>query len=213
MSWTTKSYALKQQRHFFFLVCLLCFLNPDVLAGPPPTGPPPDRDFFTAHEDPDAYRDLGLNDLYHTNRVMQSIKNGRYDVAIEDLKFVLDKWPNHPRALLYLETVARVAQAPELPLPYYDKALRLYPQYAMTHAQYGKYLVEMGQWDKGVKSLKQAIEKDGKLVAAHVWLSEAYDKHGHKELARKEAEQARNLGFQGEFSPDLGQPSNGTKPK
>lgn len=166
-------------------------------------GPPPDRDFFTAGEDAERLRDLSLNDLYHTNRVVHSIKVGRYDEAIADLKFVLDKWPNHPRALLLIESVGKVTQVPTLPIPYYEKALRLYPQYAMTFAQYGKYLVEIDQWDKGVQQLKLAVEKDEKLVAAHVWLAEAYSKHGDKQSAKKEAEYARRLGFQGELPPDL----------
>jgi len=114
---------------------------------------------------------------------------------------------------LLIESLGQVTQALELPTPYYEKAIRLFPQYAMTFAQYGKYLIEIGQWDKGVENLKLAIEKDKKSVAAHVWLSQAYEKHGDKALAKKAAEQARNLGFQGEISPDLGQPSKRTKPK
>ncbi|MDX2253593.1 MAG: hypothetical protein NW202_14990 [Nitrospira sp.] len=162
-------------------------------------GPPPGRDFFTAGEDAERLRDLGLNDLYHTNRVVHSIKVGRYDEAIADLKFVLDKWPNHPRALLLIESVGKMTQVPTLPIPYYEKALQMYPQYAITYAQYGKYLVEIDQREKGIEHLKLAIEKDEKLIAAHVWLAEAYIKHGEKQLAKKEAEHARSLGFQGEL--------------
>lgn len=162
-------------------------------------GPPPGRDFFTAGEDAERLRDLGLNDLYHTNRVVHSIKVGRYDEAIGDLKFVLDKWPNHPRALLLIESVGKMTQVPTLPIPYYEKALQMYPQYAITYAQYGKYLVEIDQWEKGIEHLKLAVQKDEKLIAAHVWLAEAYSKHGERQLAKKEAEHARNLGFQGEL--------------
>lgn len=176
-------------------------------------GPPPNRDFFTAHEDQEAYRDLVLNDLYHTNRVVHSIKVGRYDEALADLKFVIDKWPNHPRALLLIESLGRVTQAPALPLPYYEKALKLYPQYAMTIAQYGKYLVEIDQWEKGVEQLKQSIERDPKYVPARVWLAEAYAKRGQMNQARKEAEQARSLGFSGDFSVDVGLSSGTAKSK
>lgn len=166
-------------------------------------GPPPDRDFFTAHEDPEAQRDLVLNDLYHTNRVVHSTKVGRYDEAIADLHFVLDKWTNHPRALLLMENLARVTQAPRLPIPYYEKAIRIYPQYAMTFAQFGKYEVEIGDIEKGIGHLKLAVQKDPKLKAARVWLAEAYEKQGQGELARSEAQEARKLGFTGEFQWDL----------
>ena len=193
-----------------FVLLLLCL---SVFEAAAQVNAPPDRDYFTAHEDPEAFRDLALNDLYHTNRVLHSFQVARYDEAIADLRFVLEKWPNHPRALLLIESLGQVTQALELPTPYYEKAIRLFPQYAMTFAQYGKYLVEIGQWDKGVENLKRAIEKDRKSVAAHVWLSQAYEQHGDKISAKKEAELARNLGFQGDFSPDLGQPSHRTKQK
>ncbi len=201
---------MRLHRQLPLVLLLLCLFGYEAVAQ---VNSPSDRDYFTAHEDPEAFRDLTLNDLYHTNRVLHSIQVGRYDEAIADLRFVLEKWPNHPRALLLIESLGQVTQALELPTPYYEKAIRLYPQYAMTFAQYGKYLVEIDQWGKGVENLKRAIEKDRKLVAAHVWLSQAYDKHGDKALAKKEAEQARSLGFQGDFSPDLGQPSHRTKPR
>lgn len=201
---------MRLHRQLPLLLLLLCL---SVFEAAAQVNAPPDRDYFTAHEDPEAFRDLTLNDLYHTNRVLHSIQVGRYDEAVADLRFVLEKWPNHPRALLLIESLGQVTKALELPTPYYEKAIQLFPQHAMTFAQYGKYLVEIDQWDKGVENLKRAIEKDRTAVAAHVWLSQAYDKHGDKVLAKKEAEQARNLGFQGDFSPDLGQPSDRTKPK
>lgn len=173
----------------------------------------PDRDYFTANEDPQAYSDLEVNDEHHTNLVLDWIRDARFDRALADINYVLDRWPNHPRALLLLETVARLTHAPNLPLFHYEKALKLYPQYALTHAQFGHYLVEIGKIDQGIHSLKRAAQIDSQLRVVHVWLAEAYDKYGDKVLARKEAEQARNLGFQGNFSPDLGEPSNRTKPK
>lgn len=172
-----------------------------------------EQDYFTADEDPAARNQLNLNNTYHTDNVLKSLREGNIPMALLDVRFTIDKWPNHPRALILLEVISGVTHTPNLPIPYYEKAIRLYPQYAITHAQYGKYLVEISQVDAGIVELQEAVKLDPKLTAAHVWLSQAYDKHGDKVLARKEAEQARNLGFQGEFSPDLGQPSYRTKPK
>ena len=129
---------MRLHRQLPLVLLLLCLFGFEAAAQSPP-----DRDYFTAHEDPEASRDLTLNDLYHTNRVLHSIQVGRYDEAIADLRFVLEKWPNHPRALLLIESLGQVTQALELPTPYYEKAIRLFPQYAMTFAQYGKYLVEI----------------------------------------------------------------------
>ena len=173
----------------------------------------PDRDYFTAEEDPQAQSDLEVNDEHHTNLVLGWIRDARFDRALADIYYVLERWPNHPRALLLLEMVARLSYAPNLPLFHYERALNLYPNYALTHAQFGHYLVEIGKIDLGIHSLKRAVEIDPQLRAAHVWLSQAYDKHGDKVLAKKEAEQARNQGFQGKISPDLGDPPQRIKSK
>ena len=124
-------------------------------------------------------------------------KSGQYTVAIEDLKFVLRYYPNHPETLQLLGSIARLTHDSSLPIPYYEKALRLYPQYASTHAQYGAYLVDVGLIDAGIARLKHAIEMDSKLALAHAWLANAYYQNGNQELARQAAERARALGYKG----------------
>lgn len=159
---------------------------------------PPQRDYFTADEDPVARQQLNINNQHHTDQVLYWLRQGRVDRAIEDAKFTLKYWPNHPRALFLMEFIARVARTPSLPIPYYEKAIYDYPQYALTHAQYGKYLLEIDRVDDSISHLKQAVELDPKLGAGHAWLGEAYLKSGRKELARKALEQARALGYKEE---------------
>ncbi len=181
-------------------VAILLFVLCSGIAATAQAAKVPERDYFTAPgEDPLARNDLDLNDSYHTNFILDWIKKGRVDRALEDAKFVLNKWPNHPRCLILMEVIARVAHAPSLPIPYYEKAVKYYPQYAITHAQYGRYLVEIGQVSQGMAQLQQAIDIDPTMAAAHAWLSEAHHKQGNKDLARKAAAQARELGYQGEL--------------
>jgi tetratricopeptide (TPR) repeat protein len=159
---------------------------------------PMDRDFFTARLDPETERDLNLIDEAHTDRIWYWIRADRIQAAIADLNFVLDRFPNHPRALLLAEAVAGVTGVPTLPLPYYERALKIYPQYALTHSQYGKYLVEIGKIDTGIEELQQAIKISPNLATAHAWLAQAYKKAGKMDLAKKSAEQARKLGYNGD---------------
>lgn len=161
-----------------------------------------ERDYFTADEDPAAWNDLTLNNQHHTNNVLKWLREGNIPMALHDVQFTIDKWPNHPRALILMEVISGVTHTPNLPIPFYEKAIRLYPQYAITHAQYGKYLVEISRVDAGIAKLQEAVTIDPKLTAAHVWLTEAYLKKGKKELARKEAETARVLGYEGELPFD-----------
>jgi tetratricopeptide (TPR) repeat protein len=161
-----------------------------------------DRDYFTASLDSENARDLDLIDKAHTDAILYWLRIGRIDGAMNDLKFTLDRFPNHPRALLLTEAVAGVTGVPTLPLPYYERALKIYPQYALTHSQYGKYLAEIGKVDKGIEELQQAIKISPELAVAHAWLAEAYKKAGKAELSRKSVEQARSLGYTGNLFPN-----------
>ena len=154
-------------------------------------------DYFTAEEDFEVLRDLRLIDGDHTNRVLRMIRNQRINVAIADLKFTLDRFPNHPRALLLFETVARVARVPQLPVPYYERALTTFPQYALTHAQYGRYLAEIGKVREGLAQLNAAVEIAPDFVPTYVWLAEVYTKSGELGLARQAETRARELGYEG----------------
>ena len=170
---------------------------------------PKNRDYFTANEDFETLRDLALIDEAHTDKVMYWLRAENLDRAIQDLKFTLDRFPNHPRALLLFEVVGTIAQVPTMAVPYYEMALSVYPQYATTWAQYGKYLVELEKRGEGIKMLKNAISIDPNLPSAHGWLSEAYMKDGKPELAQHEMEKAKALGFKG--SPDRAPSAAGRK--
>ena len=158
---------------------------------------PKGRDYFTAKEDFETLRDLALIDEAHTDKVMYWLRAENLNRAIQDLKFTLDRFPNHPRALLLFEVVGTIAQVPTMAVPYYEMALSLYPQYATTWAQYGKYLVNLENREEGIKMLKKAISVDPNYPAAHVWLADAYAKDGKADLAQLESEKAKALGFKG----------------
>jgi tetratricopeptide (TPR) repeat protein len=161
------------------------------------------KDFFTAGEDPETERYLTLVEHAHTDRVMLWVRQDQINNAFADCKYTLDRFSNHPRGLILLESVAKLMQAPTLPTTYYEKALADFPQYPVTHAQFGHYLIEIGRADEGIAKLKRAIEMDSKLKPAYVWLAEGYYKKGDHEQARLAARKARALGYTGEFPGDL----------
>jgi Tfp pilus assembly protein PilF len=112
----------------------------------------------------------------------------------------LARFINHPQALAIAGAYALSIKNPRWAVPYFEKALSIYPQYAVTHAQFGKYLTDIGMVDKGLEKLKRAAEMDPKLVGAQVWLAAAYAKSGNADLARESAEKARSLGFKGDLA-------------
>jgi len=152
------------------------------------------NDYFTTPRNSELLYEVEKYHLSDEN-FLAKYRSGRYYYAIQDLKFVLNYFPNHPRALMFMGSVAQLTKDLSLGVIYYEKAIQSYPQYALTHAQYGEYLVNTGLVKEGIERLRKAIEMDPKLAIAYKWLSKAYTKIGDLEMARRAAERAKELGI------------------
>lgn len=157
-------------------------------------------DYFTAKDDSETTHLLHLVEIAHTNKVLPQIGKNDYGGALSDIKYTLNRFPNHPRGLVLMGLYARLTKSYSLVVPYYEKAIRLFPQYALTYAQYGAYMIMLGKVDPGIKRLEQAVEMNPELVFAHVWLAAAYQKTGDLKLSRESESKARDLGYKGEIS-------------
>ncbi len=98
---------------------------------------------------------------------------GRYTDALSDCKYTLARFANHPGALFLLGEIAKQTQQPYMPIEYFEAALKLYPQRAYTHAQYGRYLIEIGGTSAGIAELREALRLDPNQLQARVWLADA----------------------------------------
>jgi tetratricopeptide (TPR) repeat protein len=151
------------------------------------------RDYF----DPKNKATLVVVETRHLGKdsFWVEFESRRYYYALLELKFVLRWFPNHPKALELMGLIAKLQNQPHMAIPYYEKAVGLYPQYAITHAQYGNYLVDTGQAEKGIIRLQRALQINPKLAVAYYWLWDAYTKIGNPEMARQIAEKAKELGL------------------
>ena len=159
------------------------------------------QDYFAAHQRSDSY--LKLVESAHVRTINKSITEGRLDNAIGDIKYTLDRFPNHPGSLQQLSMVAQMAKNISLAVSYFERAISLFPQYAFTRAQYGLFLVSVNQVDAGIEHLKQSIEMEPKLPSGYVGLAHAYVKKGDFDQAREAAKKARELGFTGKLPDGL----------
>lgn len=159
-------------------------------------------DYFTAGNDPHATYRLTRVEMDHFSEETfgWKFRSGFHVGAAAELQFILSYFPNHPKALSLMTTIATLWGKPLLPLKYFQKALQLFPQHALTHAQYGTYLVNIGMIEEGISSLKKALEMDPTLPSAHAALAKAYSQTKNAQLAREEARKARELGWKGQFS-------------
>ncbi|MEW5977989.1 MAG: tetratricopeptide repeat protein [Acidobacteriota bacterium] len=153
------------------------------------------NDYFAPDRDNSALATVERYHLAPGTDFWKMFRAREYHYAIQDMYFVLRYFPNHPKALTLLGSLARLMKQPSLPISHFQKAITLFPQHAITHAQFGNYLAAIDQVDPAIEQLKEAVQLDPKLAVAYGWLAEAYAKKGEAELAREAAEQARQLGY------------------
>jgi predicted Zn-dependent protease len=159
------------------------------------------HDYFAALDSPGTHLHWLIGDIEqaHLTPALDDIRHGRYSKATADLHYLLMRFVNHPDALQAMEAVEILTKRRGIVKPYFEHAVRLYPQYPITLAQYGRYLARIGEGEAAVTMLKRAIELDPGLAVAHAWLSEVYAKTGQAQLGREAAERARQLGYQGKL--------------
>jgi tetratricopeptide (TPR) repeat protein len=165
------------------------------------TNPYANQDYFTADKRGGSY--LAIVEANHVRTIPDWIKKNRLNDAIGDIKYTLDRFPNHPVALQQLSMVAQMTKNLALATSYFEKAVALFPQYALTRAQYGLFLMSANNVDGAIENLKQSIEMEPKLSAGYAGLAHVYAKKGDLEQAREAAKKARELGFNGKLPDGL----------
>jgi Tfp pilus assembly protein PilF len=137
------------------------------------------QDYFSLDSNPRAGDLINLVERVHMGSqdnergFWKHFYAGETNYALEQLKYVLWVFPNHPVALHMLGVMAKDMGSPTVPIAYYEKAIQLFPHVAYTYAQYGAYLVEIGYARQGMIELRQALAMDPSLVQAQAWLSKA----------------------------------------
>jgi tetratricopeptide (TPR) repeat protein len=159
------------------------------------------QDYFTADKRGGSY--LAIVEANHVRTIPDWIKEGRLNGAIADIKYTLDRFPNHPVSLQQLSMVGQMTKNYALPTSYFERAVALFPQYALTRAQYGWFLMSTNNIDAAIENLKQSIEMEPKLSAGYAGLAHVYAKKGDFEHAREAAQKARELGFNGKLPDGL----------
>lgn len=191
MRWALKPLAL----HFVVRasrVFALALLGAALLGLPSETGVGPapayaengdtwiNRNYFTRAND--AFT-ADLLDNVERNHLSQETfwkkyRGGELTLALGDLKYALLVFPNHPRALHLMTMVCKLLKDSTTPIVYFENAIRLYPNEAYTHAQYGAYLLSTGETDPAIARLNQALKLDPNLTYAMGLLAEAKKKPG-----------------------------------
>lgn len=166
------------------------------------------HDYYAAPQEPFVANLIDLVERGHVRLILPDINKAMrnpdaqkfwFEVALTEIEYTLLRLVNHPKALMLASIVTQALNKTNLPIKYYERALTLYPQHAITHAQYGNFLAGIGQAAKGIAQLEESIKMDPNLSFGHAWLSMAYHKNGQLELAREYAVKAKKLGYRGKI--------------
>ena len=130
---------------------------------------------------------------HHLKKALRHLASNKPARAIPELNFTLRYVPNHPKALQLMGMVGKLTNQTKMAEQYFAQAVRVFPQYALTHAQYGKFLVDIGRFDEGIEELKMAESIQPDLKTVFLWLSEAYQKNGDVEEAKMAEERVKEL--------------------
>ena len=151
------------------------------------------RDYFQRNVDLKTRQQVNNVNRLHLQPALKWVSRGKPNRAIPELKFVLRYVPNHPKALQLMEVSAKLTDRLPMAEGYYKQAIFVFPDYALTHAQYGKFLVESGRVEEGIQELEKAKSIPPDLRMVHVWLAEAYEKQQDHAKAQIEREKAKAL--------------------
>jgi len=145
--------------------------------------------------DPAAAAIVRSVELNHLDRAISEIQEKRWPSARADLEFILNYVANHPQALALLVEVCLKMNEADCPQPYFEKALRLFPETASTYSVYGAYLHRLGQVPKAIESYKRALFINPQSGQTHYNLGLAYFDTKEYDRANEEARRAYEMGI------------------
>lgn len=104
---------------------------------------------------------------YHLGKAKAKLADGRAANAMNDLKFILRHFPNHPDALMLLDTAAKGLGQPTMPDAYFKAAVDAYPDEPMTYLVHGMFLHKRGRSAEAIAEYEHALSLNPNLPDAH----------------------------------------------
>jgi tetratricopeptide (TPR) repeat protein len=111
---------------------------------------------------------------YHLQQGISQAKQGKFEYAWSEYAFMLHYFPNHPRALQLMGELSIQMEQTSRAMKYFERALSLYPDDAVTYGLYGKFLHKMGLYQDAVKQYQKAAALDNHHAEYHYDLGLAY---------------------------------------
>jgi tetratricopeptide (TPR) repeat protein len=151
-------------------------------------------DYYNPSSHPSP-RLLGNVEGYHLNPAREGLIEKDYVKAGNNIRFILDYFPNHPVGLALLTQFVLETHKYNFAKEYFNRALTLFPNNASTHGIYGVYLHRQGKLDDAITQYRKAISLQKDYSEAYYNLGLALLDKGKAEEANKAAQTAYTLGY------------------
>lgn len=159
------------------------------------TAQPTDNDYFQARAGQQSSELLITVEKYHLQQGIDKMRSRLYSAAWSDFNFILNYFPNHPRALLLMSDLCEKWRNPKCNMDvFFDKAIRRSPENAGIHLTMGIYLQKRGKANEAIDSYKKSLEFNPGSANTHYNLGLAYVTQKQYALANEHAQQAYALG-------------------
>jgi len=154
-----------------------------------------DNDFYQAGNTQPSRELLTVVELAHLKPGIDKMRTKFYESAWGDFNFVLNYFPNHPRALLLMVELCQVWRDRRCNIDaYFDNAIRRTPQNAGIHLTKGFYLQRHGKFAEAIESYNKSLEINPDSANAHYNLGLAYLAQKQIASANEHAQKAYALG-------------------
>lgn len=155
------------------------------------------RDYYKANTTAETAQALRNVEQFHLDPGLRRMKERNFAGALQDFEFILNYFPNHPRALTLVSELCdlnwKSAQCD--PQRYFERAIEINPNIAQTFTVYGLHLQRRNNLPRAVESYGRALELNPASSNAHYNLGLAYFDQKRFDLSNLHAQASYALGF------------------
>lgn len=149
------------------------------------------NDYYAARSSARLSELLVAVEKYHLQPGIDKFRARQYPAAWGDFQFILNYFPNHPRALVLMGGLCETWRTPKCNMAtYFDQALRVAPESSGVYLTQGVYLQKQGKLNEAIESYKKSLQFDPSSANAHYNLGLAYAAAKRFDLANEHAQQA-----------------------
>ena len=154
-------------------------------------------DYYRAHLSTDSARALSNVEKHHLNEGITRMNSGGHRGALAEFTFILDRFPNHPRALALLSELCDVkwkdlrCESDVI----FQRAIAINPRVSQTYVLDGLHHQRRGRRGDAIKAYHRALDINPRSANAHYNLALAYVDEKRFDLANLHGQASYALGF------------------